>query len=560
MESRTLGRYELLAEIGKGAMGVVFKARDPRIDRILVVKTLRRDVIDSPDMEREFVARFYREAKAAGKLSHPSIVTIHDVDRDEKVGLDFIAMEYVAGASLQELISTGAKLPPEQAVDIALQVADALDYAHENGVIHRDIKPANLILREDGVVKITDFGIARLSTSDLTKTGEYVGTPNYMSPEQIMGDPIDGRADQFALAIVLYQVLTGVRPFSGDNLTTITYKIVNEDPVPPIALVKELPIEVSRALMRGLAKDRTQRYPTCREMVVAVQAGLRAPSVDVDATRAQVLGSADLASFPQTLVGVKRKVPQLVAPHAASLHAGEGSGGSLSLLHEIEKLDSSGVMMDAVVRDIERSERAQAAKAEEKVFDVDESAATKVHDRTPIPKPVRPAPPGLTPADEKTQLAPAVPEAVDDEKTLMASPSAPSAAASPHPSPAPATDEEDPAWSPEHCAEARAGARLGQGAGPSTLERAIGIGDRDGLVAVLFFVVVLGGPARAGRRPASHRGGGDDASTGDHDSGDPAARSRGQAASRSRDHGLQREALRRCGARADAGRGARSFR
>ena len=351
VEPRFIGRYEILAQIGKGAMGVVYKARDPRIDRIVVLKTLRPDILDSEDAEREFLERFSREARAAGKLSHPSIVTVHDVDRDAVAGLEFIAMEYVAGASLQELLAAGGRLPADQVVDVGMQVAEALDYAHGKGVIHRDIKPANLILREDGVVKITDFGIARLETSELTRTGEYVGTPHYMSPEQVIGEPVDGRSDQFALAIVLYQMLTGVRPFGGDNLTTITYKIVHEDPLPPSQLVKDVAPSVSAALLKGLAKEREDRYPDCRSFVGMLEQALMAtaPTAEHEPEAA----ADELARAPATVVRGRAPRPEARAPvaRAADDRPGDLSSPVLSLSHEMQRLSEASAIEKARLRE-----------------------------------------------------------------------------------------------------------------------------------------------------------------------------------------------------------------
>ena len=195
MPASLIGRYEILKPLGRGAMGVVYLARDPIIDRKLALKTLRVDLDD--DVAGEFRERFLREARAAGRINHPGIVTIHDVGEDPESGLVFIAMEYIEGRDLRQLMSSGYRFRPSEAARIAADVARALDYAHSMGVVHRDIKPANILLTRDGMPKITDFGIARVESSNLTTEGQFIGTPNFMAPEQITGKPVDGRADIF---------------------------------------------------------------------------------------------------------------------------------------------------------------------------------------------------------------------------------------------------------------------------------------------------------------------------------------------------------------------------
>src|SRR5579872_2981293 len=220
-----LGRYEILAELGRGAMGTVFKARDPRIGRIVAIKTISI-ASGSPKEEKEFRERFFREAQAAGRLAHPGIVTIHDVSEEGQT--PFIVMEFIAGKTLDEL----APLPPAKALELVRQVAEALDYAHAQGIVHRDIKPANIIVTEDGRAKITDFGIAKHGTTEFTISGQVLGTPSYMAPEQLTGEKLDGRADLFSLGIVLYILLTGNKPFAGESLTQITFKLAYQEPAP----------------------------------------------------------------------------------------------------------------------------------------------------------------------------------------------------------------------------------------------------------------------------------------------------------------------------------------
>ena len=257
-----LGRYEVVRELGKGAMGIVYLAKDPLIGRLVALKTIRAAAHSDDDESNEFQQRFVREAQAAGILSHPSIVTVHDIGQDPESGVSFIAMEYVEGSNLKEVLSQGKALTFEHIADIVAQVADALDYAHSKGIVHRDVKPANIILLGETRTKITDFGIAKIASSvaNLTTTGQFLGTPNYMAPEQVKGGAVDGRTDLFSLGIVLYECLTRRKPFGGDSLTTISYKIVHE-PFPPLLEVDPAIPDGFEAIVRKcLAKDPSQRY------------------------------------------------------------------------------------------------------------------------------------------------------------------------------------------------------------------------------------------------------------------------------------------------------------
>ena len=214
------GRYEVMRELGKGAMGIVYLGRDPVIGRMVALKTIR--AIGEDDAEkREFGERFLREAQAAGILSHPNIVTVHDVGEDATTGTAFIAMEFVEGKNLKQLVQERTVFGFHRVAEIIGQAAEALDYAHRKGIVHRDVKPANIIITTEGTVKITDFGIAKIEKSNLTGTGQFLGTPNYMSPEQVTGDSVDGRTDLFSLGVVLYELLTRKKPFTADNLTSI---------------------------------------------------------------------------------------------------------------------------------------------------------------------------------------------------------------------------------------------------------------------------------------------------------------------------------------------------
>lgn len=263
---KTLGRYEILEQLGKGAMGVVYLARDPLIGRLVALKAFHAGYAMGDEDLEQFRLRFIREAQSAGILSHPNIVTIHDVVEESEEGVTFIAMEYVQGTTLKEILQRGEPLELEFVADVMDQVADALDYAHQKGVVHRDIKPANIILTADGRIKITDFGIARVNTSNLTLDGQLLGTPNYMAPEQILGEEVDHRADVFSLGIVLYEMLTRQKPFQGENLTVVSHRIVYEPFTPPREFVEELPPGLEDVLARALEKDPALRYQSAGEL------------------------------------------------------------------------------------------------------------------------------------------------------------------------------------------------------------------------------------------------------------------------------------------------------
>ena len=264
MKIEKLGRYEILSELGQGAMGVVYKAVDPLIDRTVAIKTINLNL--SGDELADFEERFNREAKSAGRLNHPNIVTIYDVGRAEHVA--FMAMEYLEGRELKEIIASGEALQPDRVAEIIAQVADALAFAHDHGVVHRDIKPANIMVLRNGSVKITDFGIAKMSSGSRTQIGMIVGSPKYMSPEQVAGTPVDGRSDIFSLGAVLYELLTGKPAFGGgdSSLTAIMYQVLNEMPASPANVNPSLPVAFDYIVARALAKAPENRYQSAREM------------------------------------------------------------------------------------------------------------------------------------------------------------------------------------------------------------------------------------------------------------------------------------------------------
>ncbi|MDX1583366.1 MAG: protein kinase [Thermoanaerobaculia bacterium] len=263
-----LGRYEIIRELGKGARGIVYLAKDPLIGRLVALKTIRVGANFDEDEAREFQERFVREAQAAGILSHPNIVTVHDIGTDEETGNSFIAMEYVEGRNLKEILNQARPFSPEDAAEVLSQIAEALAFAHRKGIVHRDVKPANIIIRDDRSAKITDFGIAKIAShvANLTMTGQFLGTPNYMSPEQVKGGSIDGRSDIFALGVVLYEALTRQKPFGGDSLTTISYKIVHEQFARPSEIDPRIPEAFDEVVERCLQKNPADRYQSGSEV------------------------------------------------------------------------------------------------------------------------------------------------------------------------------------------------------------------------------------------------------------------------------------------------------
>jgi len=263
-----IGRYRILDELGRGATGIVYKAQDPAIGRVIAIKTIRlSDFTDEAERDR-LRERLFREAQSAGILSHPNIVTIYDIA--EENGLAYIFMEYVDGPPLERMLNDSQPLDREQMLSIFRQTATGLDYAHKKGIVHRDIKPANVLVHDGHLAKITDFGVAKILSQQMTARGVMMGTPNYMSPEQVQGHAVDGRADQFSLAVIAYEVLTGEKPFVADHLPSLLFRIVREDPVPPQRLNPSLSPQVEVVLRKALSKNATERFANCTEFVEAL--------------------------------------------------------------------------------------------------------------------------------------------------------------------------------------------------------------------------------------------------------------------------------------------------
>ncbi len=265
----SVGRYQILEELGKGSMGLVYKALDPKINRLLAIKTIRFSDEFDDDVIGEIRERFFREAEIAGRLSHPSIVTIYDVGEDED--LTYMAMELLEGEDLDKFINKGNLLPLMKVLDVTARVAEALGFAHSCDVIHRDIKPANIMLLKEGGVKVTDFGIAKALSSSRTRTGVILGTPNYMSPEQIMGQRIDARSDIFSLGVLLFQLLTGELPFRGDNLSSLLYQITQVRHPSVREVNPKVPKACGQIIDRALAKKPEERFKNAAEMAKVVR-------------------------------------------------------------------------------------------------------------------------------------------------------------------------------------------------------------------------------------------------------------------------------------------------
>ncbi|BBO67175.1 hypothetical protein DSCA_11050 [Desulfosarcina alkanivorans] len=268
------GRYEIVKELGRGTMGVVYQAHDPQIDRMVALKVLRSDRVVSQD----FVLRFLREAKAIGRISHPNIVTVYDVGQDHDT--IYIAMEYLEGRPLNAVIK-GKTLPVDEAVALCVQVAEALGYAHGRGITHRDIKPSNIILTPDNRIKLTDFGIARIEDPDAaqqTQAGDILGTPVYMAPEQVMGQKADGRTDLYALGVIAYEMVVGKRPFGGGNIAAIFRSITHEPPEDPMKNGNFGNRALADLILKSLSKDPAGRFQTGDAMAAALNRCLDAAS------------------------------------------------------------------------------------------------------------------------------------------------------------------------------------------------------------------------------------------------------------------------------------------
>jgi serine/threonine protein kinase len=274
-QPQTIGRYEIISELGRGAMGSVYRAHDPTMDRTVAIKTILAAALSGP-LAQEYRERFIREARAAGRLSHPGIVTVYDVS--EQDGTPYLVMEFVSGRSLAAAMDAGERFSIDRIYELGQQIAEALGYAHRNGVVHRDVKPANILLAAPGPgeverAKLADLGVAKLTATQITTTGQLLGTPAFMPPEQFTGVPIDGRADLFSLGVILYWLATGDKPFAGDTITAVSYKIVHSEPAPPRRINPAVPVALERIVMKCLEKDPATRYATGEALAADLAAG-----------------------------------------------------------------------------------------------------------------------------------------------------------------------------------------------------------------------------------------------------------------------------------------------
>jgi serine/threonine-protein kinase len=318
-EITKLGKFQVRRELGKGAMGIVYEGHDPMIDRVVALKTIRAENLQGEDAQEQ-LARFRREAQAAGRLTHPNIVGIYDFGED--AGTYYIAMEFVKGRELQSYLEANERFALHDIVRIMGQLLEALDYSHRQGVVHRDIKPSNIIILGDGTAKVADFGIARLESSNLTQAGMVLGTPSYMSPEQFMGQTVDGRSDIFSAGVILYQMLTGEKPFTG-SLTTIMHKVLQEEPLPPSKLNVQVPRGFDAVIRKALAKRPDERYQTAREFLDAVRqaatqtaAAAEPTMINLDATLPP--GHATVVQKPAPAATERTQRTERIAPAPAA--------------------------------------------------------------------------------------------------------------------------------------------------------------------------------------------------------------------------------------------------
>ena len=321
---RTIGRYRVSGELGRGAMGVVYKGFDPLIGRTVALKTLSIDNTDA--QAREFRDRLYREAAAAGALSHPNIVTIFDII--EAGGLTAIAMEFIEGRPLSAIVTERAPLPIDLAVEILDQICAALDYAGSQGIVHRDIKPANILVTSAGRAKVTDFGVARLALSTMTQAGTVLGSPSYMSPEQVKGLSLDGRSDLFSAAVVFFEMITRERPFAGNDIATTMYRIAHEAPTPPTHFNPEIGPGVAAVLERAFAKSPADRFQTGADLVAALRA-----AASLGSTRGTSPALAAFATAPPPVPPIVTPIADAPAT-ASAARAGRPCGCGADSRHE----------------------------------------------------------------------------------------------------------------------------------------------------------------------------------------------------------------------------------
>lgn len=413
-----LGRYKILKRLGAGAMGEVYLAEDPQIGRQIALKTVRVEEGRANELE-ERKLRLLREARAAGRLLHPNIIALFDAGEDQ--GILYLAFEFVEGSDLADRVADGPQLTLGETLAIVRQAADGLDYAHRQGVVHRDIKPSNVMLTADGRVKIADFGIARVAdqTSDLTMTGSVVGSPHYMSPEQIKGEPLDGRTDIFSLGVLLYEILCRKRPFEGETLTTLVYQILNQEPTSLTMRRPDLPPRLQQLVERMLHKDRDQRFASAaevareiaeceRELAPGVLAGAARPEESpsdatvrmADRPRPAAPPPPPAAAAPPPPPPPARPAPAVAAPAAAA-----GSKSKLVIVLVVVLVVLGGLVGIGLAARKFIANRLAKAKL---------TQVATTEPAPPAPQPASPAPvaPKPTPAATTPEPAPVAPSPV----------------------------------------------------------------------------------------------------------------------------------------------------
>lgn len=400
-----LGRYNIIGELGQGAMGTVYKAVDPLIDRIVAIKTINLSL--ALDEKDEYESRFYQEAKAAGRLSHPNIVTIYDVGKSGEIA--YIAMEFLQGRELRDMLNDGKKMPVEQVINVVAQVAQGLAYAHEHGIVHRDVKPSNIMIVRDGHVKITDFGIARMASAAVrTQTGMVLGSPKYMSPEQVVGKLTDQRSDIFSLGVMLYEMLTGQAPFAGENVNAIMYQTLNSVPPPPSSLSPNVPEMLNFIVAKALAKKLEHRYQdtkefasdlyACRDRLPRIAANRDAAKANsvatTSATRPDVLSSAkhvdtsEDESKPVATLGLSSAFDSAAATmRLAALTGTAADAEEFSRTFKMPIPSADDINKAAPVLSVVASPAAVKAKTDPQIFAKPKPAITNtVVLNTPLPK------------------------------------------------------------------------------------------------------------------------------------------------------------------------------
>jgi len=362
-----IGRYRILGELGRGAMGIVYEAADDLLGRPVAIKTI--NMSGDPSERADHEARFLQEAKAAGGLSHPNVVTVYDVGRESD--LLYMAMELLDGRELRDFLADG-ELPLTRAVDIAAQIADGLAFAHERGVVHRDIKPSNIMVLPGGTAKIMDFGIARIRTSDVkTQTGMRLGSPRYMAPEQLLGQPVDRRADIFALGVVLYEMLAGIAPFGGEDVQEVMFRVASFDPPAPSRINPAVPTMLDLVVARAIAKDPAQRYQDVQELARDLRAAK--PAVEnaksppprpaagapgaATATRTMPVAREDVGVDTGSRLPISRRFDSTAALRAL---AAESGGGGVAI---DASATAAGAATVAMKREAARPRRSRGSRA-----------------------------------------------------------------------------------------------------------------------------------------------------------------------------------------------------